>query len=193
MLQSIGRQSQKHVLYQRSAGSSDRRVKQLPGCEGVHLGRQVPSASGSSLLPCVAMYILPPCLNVPRPPLVLPCNTISFIRRAPEQSPLFLSFFLHFVNVVTHFARPSPPLQQNLFDKERIWTNLTTEARGKVAGFVDFDWGAALCPGGPAECGADTRVGVREVWTVWAICTLQHAASAVLECAAHTPGWVWGG
>lgn len=83
-------------------------------------------------------------------------------------------------------------MQQNLFDKERTWTNLTTEARGKVAGFVDFDWGAALCPGGPAECGADTRVGVREVWTVWAISALQHAALAVLECAAPTPGWLWG-
>lgn len=40
---------------------------------------------------------------------------------------------------------------QNLYSGEPTWTNLTANANGKVAGFVDFDWGANICPDN--ECG----------------------------------------
>ncbi len=26
------------------------------------------------------------------------------------------------------------------------WTNLTENSKGKIAAFVDFDWGLSLCP-----------------------------------------------
>ncbi|KAF5837876.1 hypothetical protein DUNSADRAFT_3769 [Dunaliella salina] len=37
-------------------------------------------------------------------------------------------------------------MTQNLYSGDPTWTNLTANANGKVAGFVDFDWGANLCP-----------------------------------------------
>ncbi len=36
------------------------------------------------------------------------------------------------------------PAAQNAFSG-LTWTNLTDNANGKIAGFVDFDWGATLC------------------------------------------------
>jgi len=36
------------------------------------------------------------------------------------------------------------------------WINVTAESKGNVAGFVDFDWGANLCP--DQTCSADMKV-----------------------------------
>lgn len=40
------------------------------------------------------------------------------------------------------------------------WTNFTENAGGQIAGFVDFDWSANLCPGN--DCGE--QVLVRILW-----------------------------
>ncbi|KAG2489020.1 hypothetical protein HYH03_012458 [Edaphochlamys debaryana] len=39
-------------------------------------------------------------------------------------------------------------LNQDVFNPSASWNNLTAGSGGKVAGFVDFDWGASLCPKG---------------------------------------------
>ena len=56
-----------------------------------------------------------------------------------------------------------------------------------------WEWSAACCPGGPAECGADARVVVRGVWTVWGQSNQQRSARSALRDAVWTPGRVWGG
>ncbi len=33
-----------------------------------------------------------------------------------------------------------------MYSKSPKWVNLTQASNGKVFGFVDFDWGANLCP-----------------------------------------------
>lgn len=37
---------------------------------------------------------------------------------------------------------------QNLFSGQPTWQNLTADAMGKIAGFVDFDWAVSQCPKG---------------------------------------------
>ncbi|KAG2441862.1 hypothetical protein HXX76_003470 [Chlamydomonas incerta] len=39
-------------------------------------------------------------------------------------------------------------LNKDVFTPGSTWTNLTADSNGAVAGFVDFDWGASLCPSG---------------------------------------------
>ncbi|PNW71630.1 hypothetical protein CHLRE_16g662250v5 [Chlamydomonas reinhardtii] len=39
-------------------------------------------------------------------------------------------------------------LNKDVFTPGSAWTNLTADSNGAVAGFVDFDWGASLCPSG---------------------------------------------
>ena len=46
---------------------------------------------------------------------------------------------------------------QNLYSGDPTWINLTENAKGKIAGFVDFDWGANICP--KNDCGKDLEVG----------------------------------
>ncbi|GAX79116.1 hypothetical protein CEUSTIGMA_g6556.t1 [Chlamydomonas eustigma] len=46
-------------------------------------------------------------------------------------------------------------LTQDLFGA-MTWTNLTENARGQIASFVDFDWGANLCPN--KDCTSDLKV-----------------------------------
>ncbi len=68
-------------------------------------------------------------------------------------------------------ARHLPPLRpahaalcaQNLFSGNPTWTNLTETSNGKIAGFVDFDWGRNLCPHG--ECHSMMKVrALRPAW-----------------------------
>lgn len=40
---------------------------------------------------------------------------------------------------------------QDLFSGNPHWVNLTEQSGGKIAGFVDFDWGKNLCPGGTCD------------------------------------------
>ncbi|KAL6759447.1 hypothetical protein V8C86DRAFT_2572580 [Haematococcus lacustris] len=44
-------------------------------------------------------------------------------------------------------------LTKDLFSGQPSWQNLTADSNGRIAGFVDFDWGATLC--GPKGCGVD--------------------------------------
>lgn len=60
-------------------------------------------------------------------------------------------------------------LTQNLFADSAsgiVWKNLTEASGGKVAGFVDFEWGAALCPDGVAEKCEPFKVRVLSI-RVW--------------------------
>ena len=47
------------------------------------------------------------------------------------------------------------PLLQDLFGG-MAWSNMTERSGGKIAGFVDFDWGANLCPS--KTCSEDMKV-----------------------------------
>ena len=48
-------------------------------------------------------------------------------------------------------------LCQDLFGS-LAWVNITADSNGKVAGFVDFDWGASLCP--DKACSEDMKVSL---------------------------------
>lgn len=70
-----------------------------------------------------------------------------------------------------------------MFSSEYSFINLTANANGGIAGFVDFDWGASLCPKGnctdPSESagqqgqvgceGARLEIGVRGQGTVFPV------------------------
>jgi hypothetical protein len=53
--------------------------------------------------------------------------------------------------------------------------NLTANAKGKIAGFVDFDWGANLCPGNDCR----EQLKVRKFCTCACVCV---SVSVVCVC-----------
>lgn len=46
---------------------------------------------------------------------------------------------------------PPPPCSQNAFT-DHTWINLTANAAGKVAGFVDWGWGVQACSKNGGSC-----------------------------------------
>ena len=50
------------------------------------------------------------------------------------------------------------------------WSNMTERSGGKIAGFVDFDWGANLCPS--KTCSEDMKVPLGTpggAWGCWVV------------------------
>ena len=57
--------------------------------------------------------------------------------------------------IYVHVVSMHSYLRQDLFGSLN-WVNITADSNGKVAGFVDFDWGASLCP--DKACSDDMKV-----------------------------------